>query len=134
MNIPGLRNGGDEQDLPWKATNVPGVRWLPLHLDSGKTKTGQRRNGASVLIRMAPGASYGAHRHLGNEDVLVLNGGYRDELGEYTTGEHVHYEPGSCHTPVALGDVKLPESETNPVCILFAVTSAGIELLERPDA
>ena len=42
------------------------------------------------LIRMEPGAGYEAHRHLGSEDVLVLQGGYRDAIGEYDCGTHVH--------------------------------------------
>jgi len=138
MNIPGLSIDPDDQQLPWKETRVPGVHWLPLHLDPApkelETGASSKRAGASVLIRMAPGSSYGAHRHLGSEDVLVLRGGYRDEVGEYQCGEFVHYPPGSEHRPVALGHSDQPEGPRNPACVLFAVASDGIELLERDES
>ena len=138
MNIPGLSMDPDDQRLPWKETRVPGVHWLPLHLDSGpqaaQPDPGPQRAGATVLIRMAPGASYGAHRHLGSEDVLVLRGGYRDEAGEYRCGEFVHYPPGSQHRPVALGQPDQAEGPQNPACVLFAVAGDGIELLERDES
>ena len=137
MKIPGLGIGAGEKELPWKATEVPGVHWLPLHLEpspKGEAEASQaKRPAATVLIRMAPGSSYGAHRHLGAEEVLVLQGGYADELGEYHQGEHVHYAPGSTHRPVALGRLGEPEGPNHPACILFAVALAGIELLERDE-
>ena len=144
MRIPGLSVDTNDQSLPWKETRVPGVKWLPLQLHDQPTEgrtsatssgsSSAERAGATVLIRMEPGAGYGAHRHLGSEDVLVLSGGYRDEFGEYRSGEHVHYAPGSSHTPVALGDSSKEISPENPVCTLFAVASGGIELLERDES
>ena len=141
MIIPGLEIKADDQELPWQETQVPGVHWLPLHLTPVPDSPGKpperdpnKRSGGSVLIRMAPGSSYGAHRHLGPEEVLVLRGGYRDELGEYSTGRYVHYPAGSSHTPVALGDPEAEESHANPACILFAVASGGIELLGRDES
>jgi len=82
---------------------------------------------------MEPGAGYEAHRHLGTEDVLVLQGGYRDERGEHRTGEHVHYEAGSRHAPVAIGQARRADREGDAACILFACAPGGIELLERGD-
>jgi anti-sigma factor ChrR (cupin superfamily) len=78
---------------------------------------------------MDPGTGYGRHRHVGSEDVLVLAGGYRDELGEYRQGDCVHYPAGSSHAPVALGDRARPIGPENPSCVLFAVAPLGIELL-----
>lgn len=128
MRIPGLKLTGDLADLPWRETSDGGVQWLPLHLDE-TASSGARRGGATVLIRMAPGAGYGAHRHVGAEDVLVLEGGYRDELGEHHQGDHVHYPPASAHAPVALGDPARPAGPGNPACILYATAPLGIELL-----
>jgi anti-sigma factor ChrR (cupin superfamily) len=142
MRIPGLSVDVDLAGIEWRGTKVPGVAWCPLHLDdepsavaSGTAKNGDEarrsneRGGAAVLIRMEPGAGYAPHRHIGSEDVLVLQGGYRDERGEYRRGDFVHYEPGSAHAPVALGVGDDPVSAENPACLLFAVASAGIELL-----
>ena len=79
---------------------------------------------------MAPGRGYAPHRHVGTEDVLVLQGGYRDELGEHRRGDHVHYPAGSTHAPQALGDPERPAGPDNPACVLFSVVPDGIELLE----
>lgn len=129
MHIPGLRADLDLATLDWRATRVPGVAWFPLHLEHDAA-AGSARGGGAVLIRMEPGAGYEPHRHVGPEAVLVLQGGYRDERGSYPRGTFVHYEDGSTHEPVALGDPDRPAGENNPACVLFAV-AGGIELLGR---
>ncbi|MEZ5976307.1 MAG: cupin domain-containing protein [Planctomycetota bacterium] len=78
---------------------------------------------------MEPGLGYPAHRHLEGEQVLVLQGGYRDGLGEYRTGDFVAYGPGSEHDPCALGRADLPEGPGNPACVLLAFAPGGIELV-----
>jgi len=115
--------------LPWRSTKDPGVQWLPLHLEESES-FGARRGGGTVLIRMEPGKGYLAHRHVGWEDVLVLQGGFRDQGGEYRQGDFVHYPAGSEHAPVALGNAAQPSSPVNPACILYATVPLGIELLE----
>ena len=128
--IPGLCLGDGIERLEWKATRVRGVSWLPLRLDEGEI-SGNRRPGGTVLIRMEPGSGYAPHRHLGAEDVLVLQGGYHDEFGQYIQGDHVHYPAGSRHSPVALGDPSHARAEAGmPACVLLATVSLGIELLE----
>ena len=53
--------------------------------------------------------------------MLVLQGGYRDAMGEHMQGAFVRYEDGTAHAPVAIdGDAE---------CILFAVAHEGIALL-----
>jgi anti-sigma factor ChrR (cupin superfamily) len=132
LRIPGLRVPEDLEGLSWEPTRVPGVSWIPLHLEQDVSGAAHRGGGA-VLIRMEPGAGYEAHRHLGPEDVLVLQGGYRDALGRYETGTHVHYPAESSHRPVALGDPGSAPGPENPACVLYAVSSGGIELLDRAD-
>ena len=139
MKIDGLGLRGGGAGLAWRETRVPGVSWIPLHLEEGtglraatggNGSAGRTRGGATVLIRMAPGRGYAPHRHLGAEDVLVLLGGYADERGTYRQGEHVHYPPGSVHAPRALGDPDRAADETNPPCILYSTVPEGIELIE----
>lgn len=105
---------------------MEGVEWIPLHVE-GQPGPDHAPVGAVVLIRMAPGRGYARHRHVGSEEVLVLQGGYRDEQGDHLAGEHVHYPPGSVHTPVALGDRDRAASAENPVCVLYSVVPGGIE-------
>lgn len=78
---------------------------------------------ALALIRMAPGRGYPGHRHRGEEHVLVLQGGYRDERGEHRAGQFITYDDGSWHHPVALG------SPGDAPCVLLALAHEGIELL-----
>lgn len=129
MRIPGLELRVDAATIPWRETSSPGVRWFLLG-GSGEGKGSERDS--AVLIEMAPGCGYPAHRHLGVEEVLVLAGGYRDEQGEHGVGSYVRYEPGSVHSPVALGRSDLPTDEGNPACLLYAIARAGIELVDAP--
>ena len=129
MKVLGLKWDTDAP-LPWRATKVEGVSWIPLFIEEGQ-KSGASRGGATVLIRMEPGCGYTPHRHVGTEDVLVLAGGYRDEFGTYRQGDHVHYDPGSAHAPCALGERGRPVDEANPACILYSTVPEGIALLEE---
>lgn len=135
MRIPGLAVKLDESALAWRATRHPGVAWVPLHLAGDSEAGGARGSGprspeeSTVLIRMAPGCGYPAHRHVGVEEVLVLRGGYRDELGEHRTGDYLRYPAGSAHTPVALGTRGAPEGPGNEACLLFASARGGVENL-----
>ena len=118
-------------DVPWRPTSSPGVDWLLLGSDPPPASEGAAsERGATVLIRMAPGRGYPAHRHIDVEDVLVLAGGYRDEDGVYRAGSYVRYEAGTSHAPVALGDSDRPAGPDNPACLLFAVARGGVALLD----
>ena len=100
--------------IPWRETRYPGVR---VHFYASDKETGR----VVALIAMDPDHGYPRHRHRGPEEVLVLQGGYRDELGSYLAGQFVRYEDGSAHTPCAL--------EGPEVCVLLAVAHEGISLL-----
>ncbi len=111
------------EGVSWRSTSIPGVEWSLLAEEPGEGRGAAR--GATVLIRMAGGVGYPAHRHLGIEEVLVLAGGYRDEAGEYRAGDYVRYPPGSVHAPVALEGQE---------CLLYASARGGIEVLGAPEA
>ena len=133
MRIPGLTLTQSLDELAWRSSEVEGVSFLVLHLEEPLPPVpgeGRRTRGGTVLIRMEPGVGYAPHRHVGSEDVLVLQGGYRDELGEHRAGDHVHYPPGSEHAPVALGERGRPVGETNPACILYTTAPLGVEVLD----
>ena len=127
FRVPGL-SAGEVEGLEWRETSVEGVSWILMAADEVASRE-EKRGGACVLIRMCPGRGYPAHRHLGAEDVLVLQGGYRDEFGDHVAGDFVRYPPGSDHAPVALGEVEGPVGPENPACVLFSSIAEGIELL-----
>lgn len=98
--------------IDWRATRHPGIFLHTLRRD---VVTGD----ATVLIRMQPRCSYPAHRHIGMEEVLILQGGYRDERGEHRAGDYLINEAGSTHSPVA--------QDGTEDCIMLAITHGGIE-------
>ncbi len=69
---------------------APGIEYLPLH-EYGSERV--------ALIRWAPDTPYERHEHDGGEEVLVLEGAYFDEFGEYPAGTWVRSPHGSPHEP-----------------------------------
>ena len=102
--------------IPWRETRHRGVA---VHFYCSD----ERSRRVLALIRMQPGCGYPPHRHDGTEEVLVLQGGYRDELGSYTAGQLVRYETGTEHGPVADG------AAGDPACVLLALAHEGVKLL-----
>lgn len=127
-NIPGFSVRLDLDAIPWRATRSPGVHWYRIRAEvAALGSTRDAADDAVVLIRMIPDAGYPAHRHLGVEDVLVLQGGYRDEFGTYGPGAYIRYPAGSVHRPMAI-DVATGSTSTNDrACVLFAIARGGVE-------
>jgi len=125
MRIDGLEIDVSTESVAWRSTRYRGVYWIDLRCSS----LDEPRDSAA-LIRMDPGCGYPPHRHDGVEDVLVLRGGYQDELGLHEAGSYIRYVAGRSHAPVALGDSARAASRDNPACILFAVAHDGVTLLE----
>jgi len=125
----GLRLHVEADAVPWKPTRHRGVYWHPLLPGAQAARAHDEPSDAVVLIRMDPGCGYPAHRHRGVEDVLVLQGGYTDDLGDHGAGSYLRYPAGSSHSPVASGDPRAPIGPRNPACILFAVARDGVENL-----
>ena len=94
--------------VPW-IERRPGVFWKTLWEDpDGPHK--------ALLIRYAPGATIPRHRHLGDEQIYVLEGTVEDEAGACTAGNYVRRPPGCVHTL------------TSPTgALVFAVTSGPTE-------
>lgn len=85
-------------DAPFAATGVPGVTRLHLHAHGEEQVD---------LVRLAPGTRGPAHRHPGGEEILVLEGAFRDENGSYETQSWVRSPPGSSHEMVSEGGALL---------------------------
>ncbi|MBI2159804.1 MAG: cupin domain-containing protein [Candidatus Rokubacteria bacterium] len=75
-------------DRPW-VERRPGVHWKVLWED------GDRK---AVLMRYDPGATIPRHRHLGDEQIFVLDGGVSDDTGTCTKGNYARRPPGCVHT------------------------------------
>lgn len=74
----------------WRAGLVPGLSVLPLHEFDGVS---------TALVRWAPQTRFNAHTHPGGEEILVLEGLFRDEQGEYPAGTWLRSPAWSRHSP-----------------------------------
>lgn len=80
----------DTRNAEWSPGDRPGVEILRLH-EFGTERV--------ALVRLAPHTRLDAHTHGSGEEVFVIEGGYRDEDGEYPAGSWVRTPPGSKHAP-----------------------------------
>lgn len=80
----------DTRTATWRRGLVPGLSVLPLHEHGGI---------GTALVRWAPDTVFDLHMHPGGEEILVLEGVFRDEAGEYPVGTWLRNPPGSRHAP-----------------------------------
>ena len=69
---------------------VPGLTVLPLH-EYGSEHV--------ALVRWAPGTRFQVHTHWGGEEILVLEGTFSDEYGDYPAGSWLRSPHLSRHQP-----------------------------------
>lgn len=74
----------------WRPGLVPGLSVMPLHSHDGIDTS---------LVRWAPNTRFNPHVHPGGEEIFVLEGVFRDELGAYPAGSWLRSPPMSRHTP-----------------------------------
>lgn len=110
----------------WHDSPVPETQLL--HLTGGPRVAGAD-NG---LVRLAAGARFPLHRHLGSERVLVLEGGYRDEQSGrlYLPGDLHVMAAGSSHSYVALPERQLLLA----VSVVIGVDVDGLGMLTPASA
>lgn len=54
---------------------------------------------ATSIVRYAAGSGYSAHTHDGGEEILVLEGIFSDQYGDYPAGTYLRNPPGTSHQP-----------------------------------
>ena len=79
----------DLSALAWEGIG-PGIR---IHTVKEEPERGVRK----CLVWAQPGARNPSHRHGGDECILVLKGGLRDERGDYHAGDLCRSREGSIH-------------------------------------
>jgi hypothetical protein len=77
-------------ELDWHQGMVPGLKVTSLH--QGLTKH-------TALVRWAPETRFNPHTHVGGEEILVLEGVFRDEHGSYPAGTWIRSPHMSNHRP-----------------------------------
>ena len=73
---------------PWDQRR-PGVHWKVLR-EVGDRKT--------VLVRYDAGAVIPRHRHIGDEEIFVIQGSVSDDTGTCKAGDYARRPPGCVHT------------------------------------
>lgn len=54
---------------------------------------------ATSIVHYAAGSGYSAHTHNGGEEILVLDGVFSDQYGDYPAGTYLRNPPGTSHQP-----------------------------------
>lgn len=81
------------EDRQWIASPAGGVERVMLD------RIGDEVARATSLVRYAPGSAFPGHVHGGGEEVLVLEGVFADEHGEYPAGSYLRNPAGTRHRP-----------------------------------
>jgi anti-sigma factor ChrR (cupin superfamily) len=89
-------------EVDWTPSPAPGVHRKMLDRIGGEVAR------ATSIVRYEPGSSFEEHEHGGGEEILVLDGVFSDESGDYPAGTYLRNPPGSRHAP-----------GSEPGCIIF---------------
>lgn len=81
--------------LDWVRSPAAGVERKMLYREGGEVAR------ATSIVRYGPGAAFPEHVHSGGEEILVLEGVFQDEHGDYPAGAYFRNPPGTAHSPAA---------------------------------
>ncbi|MCA1395827.1 cupin domain-containing protein [Bradyrhizobium sp. BRP56] len=81
--------------LDWVASPSAGVDRRMLFRIGGEVAR------ATSIVRYAPGSAFPRHTHGGGEEIVVLEGTFQDEHGEYPAGSYFRNPPGTSHVPAS---------------------------------
>ena len=80
-------------EVDWQPSPMPGVWRKPLAREEAE------RGHATSIVRYEPGARFSAHDHPLGEEILVLEGTFSDESGDYPAGTYFRNPEGFRHAP-----------------------------------
>jgi len=83
--------------LDWVKSPAAGVDRRMLYRVGGEVAR------ATSVVRYAPGSAFPRHVHSGGEEILVLEGTFQDEHGDYPAGSYFRNPPGTSHELAAAG-------------------------------
>lgn len=84
----------DASTLPWTAS-PSGTVWRRRLHHVGARESGQ----VTSIVRYEPGSTFPAHDHPGGEEILVLEGVFSDEHGDWPAGTYLLNPEGFRHAP-----------------------------------
>ncbi len=80
-------------ELRWVASPAAGVDRRMLFRIGGEVAR------ATSIVRYAPRSAFPRHTHGGGEEIVVLEGVFQDEHGDYPAGTYFRNPPGTSHVP-----------------------------------
>lgn len=83
----------DTRAMNWVASPKAGVWRKPLAREDAE------RGHATSIVRYDPGASFHGHNHPLGEEILVLDGTFSDETGDFHAGTYFRNPSGFVHAP-----------------------------------
>lgn len=117
----------DTRSATWTVSPEPGVERIMLDRD------GEEVARATSLVRYAPGSRFKEHTHGAGEEILVLDGEFRDEHGVYPAGTYLRNPAGTRHSPFSpKGCVlfvklrQIPSADRRPVVVDSAVARCSL--------
>jgi len=79
-------------DMEWRQGMVEGLTVLPLYSQPNHPEN-------MALVRWQPDTYFPQHTHPGGEEILVLEGTFEDDFGQYPTGSWIRSPHLSKHNP-----------------------------------
>lgn len=83
----------DTAQMDWQPSPAQGVWRKPLAREFAE------HGHATSLVRYDAGSRFSTHEHPNGEEILVLDGVFSDEHGDYGQGTYLRNPPGTRHAP-----------------------------------
>jgi len=80
-------------DMDWAASPSPAVFRKRLAREAAES------GHATSVVKYEAGASFKTHQHPKGEEILVLDGVFSDEYGDYPAGTYIRNPAGTSHAP-----------------------------------
>ena len=116
--------------LDWLPSPAAGVDRRMLYRVGGEVAR------ATSIVRYAPGSSFARHSHTGGEEILVLEGTFQDEHGDFPAGSYFRNPPGTSHVPAARDGcvifVRLWQFRTGDLAQIVQPPGGGQPLMAAP--
>ncbi len=80
-------------DMQWQPSPAAGVLRKPLAREE------KERGHATSIVKYEAGSSFESHIHPGGEEILVLEGVFSDQHGDYGEGFYLRNPTGTSHAP-----------------------------------
>jgi len=80
-------------NMDWITSPAAGVLRKPLEREAKES------GHTTSIVQYLPGSAFASHPHPLGEEILVLEGVFSDESGDYPAGSYIRNPPGSQHAP-----------------------------------